>query len=525
MKVISIIKTLVGAALPLMIWSCTKLDINENPNSATASTITPDLVLTQAIATTASNVVTYHSYGAFLVGYQLPGSGISGYGDTYTYNFTSSTNTSLWNNVFSNLRDFQFIIDYTDSDPQFKFYGDIARILKVFNYQLLVDAYGDVPYKEALQGDNNLTPAFDDDAAVYEALVTEIDVAISDIRSYIDDVSYKTLSEDTDPVFAGDLENWIKFANNIKLRLLVRARGTSIDSFVQTAFGTFSDDGFLLDDVLVDPGYQATASQNPLFGAFHSSTAGSITTAANYYIPSKYLFSFYNGTKISDIKRGSLTFKNYPNTSVGQLADETNNPNSDDYVWYIGTGSADALGVLKGRTAGFPIFLAAETHFLLAEAALYGHELDGTAKQNFNKGILASFTYLEKNASNALASGQDPESDLQDYQDENAENYLVNFDKGENVAQHLEAIITQKYIALNFFHGHEAWNEFRRTAYPSIVNGSTLATETFVSIQSGSSRADKLPVRNLYPQTEVNLNSNVPKLTNAFSDPIFWDLN
>lgn len=505
--------------------SCDKLDINSNPNSPTGSTITPDLVLTQAIATTASNTVTYHSYGAFLVGYQLPGGGISGYGDTYTYNFTSSSNVSLWNNVFSNLRDYQFIINYVQQDELYKFYAAVARILKVYNYQLLVDAYGDVPYTEGLAGNTNLAPKFDKGSDVYKSLVNELNLSIVEIQTNKDNVKFHTLSSKTDPIFAGNLNNWIKFANNIKLRLLVRARGTEINDFVQTAFSSFSSEGFLTDDILVNPGYQSTATQNPLFATFHSSNAGAISTAANYYVPSKYLFTFYDGRKISDNKRGRLTFKGFPNTSTGQLADETNNPNSDDYVWYIGTGSADALGVLKGRTAGLPIFLAAETYFLLSEAALYGHSLAGTAKENFDKGILASFTYLEKNASNTVASGQNPLADLTAYQTENATSYLVNYNLANSENQRQEAITTQKYIALNFFQGHEAWNEFRRTNYPKIVNGSTVPTESFVSIQSSSPRADKLPVRLLYPQSEINLNSNVPKLTNSFSDPIFWDLN
>jgi hypothetical protein len=168
-------------------------------------------------------------------------------------------------------------------------------------------------------------------------------------------------------------------------------------------------------------------------------------------VPSKYLFTFYDGRKITDEKRGKLTFRNFPNTSIGQLGDEVNNPNSDDYVWYVGTGSADALGVLKGRTAGLPIFLASETYFLLAEAALYGHELSGSASANFEKGILASFTYLEKNATNALAAGQVPANDAANYKTENSTNYLVNYALATTTAQRLEAIITQKYIALNFF--------------------------------------------------------------------------
>jgi hypothetical protein len=89
--------------------------------------------------------------------------------------------------------------------------------------------------------------------------------------------------------------------------------------------------------------------------------------------------------------------------------------------------------------------------------------------------------------------------------------------------QKLEAIITQKYIALNYIHSHEAWSEFRRTTYPKISG--TDAKTTFVSIRSQSTHSDKLPVRLLYPSAEINLNPNTPKLTNAFSDPIFWDKN
>lgn len=515
----------------VLIWSsCGKqLDINENPNKATETNIIPELVLPQAIAKTDSVLVLYHNYGAFLVGYQLPGSGISGYGDTYTYNFTSGSNNALWNDVFSNLRNYQFVIRKSEADPAYVLYHAVARIFKAFNYQLLVDAYGDVPFTEGLQGAENLTPGYDDDAAVYQLLVSELDQAIGEIKANIENVEIKSLNASSDPLFAGNLTKWIQFANNIKLRLLVRARGSSIDSFVQTAFGTFSEEGFLLEDALINPGYNATAAQNPFWTSFHSALSGSISTAANYYIPSIYLFTYYDGRRLNDPKRGSLTFRLFPNTAVGQLGDETNNPNSDDYVWYIGTGTgsnaSNALGILKGRSAGSPAFLAAETYFLLSEAALYGHPLAGDAKSNFDKGIAASFTYLEKDANNNLASGNTPDADAVQYQADNASSYLANYELASSDEQRLEAIITQKYIALNFIHGHEAWNEFRRTAYPKISNGATSATATFTSIQSNSTRADKLPVRNLYPQTEINLNPNVPKLTNAYSDPIFWDAN
>ncbi len=75
-------------------------------------------------------------------------------------------------------------------------------------------------------------------------------------------------------------------------------------------------------------------------------------------------------------------------------------------------------------------------------------------------------------------------------------------------------------------HNDEGFNEFRRTGYPKIVNGSLDALLTFASRQSVSPRADKLPARILYPQLEYNLNpKNAPANIDKFTSRIFWDLN
>jgi len=506
----------------ISLQSC-DLDINNNPNSPTASSVTVDFVLPAALASTASNIVTYNSYGSFLVGYQVPGAGLSGFGSAYTYNYTSTDNTALWLDVFGNLRNYQFIIDQAKINPAYILYSDVARIQKVFNFELLIDAYGNVPWTDGLKGSANLTPVYDDDAAAYQLLVKELDNAIADITSNESKVgaTLKGITEIADPLFGGDLTKWKQYANNIKLRLLVKASGTSIDTFVQSAFATFSTDGFLKEDALIDPGYNTSGTQNPAWTLLNSSTAGSITQAANYYIPSKYVLTFYNGAVLQDNTRGELVYKGYPATTVsGQLADETNNPTSIRYAW---SGKGDGTGVFKDRGQGQPVFLSSEIYLLLAEAALKGHALDGDAKSNFEKGILASFTYLKEKANKTIDSSTSPATDLTTYLTNNSGKYLADYSAATTDAQRLEAIITQKYIALNYIHGHEAWNEFRRTTYPRISG--TSATTTFVATRTQSTRADKLPVRQIYPQAEYNLNTNVPKVKDAFSDPVFWDLN
>jgi hypothetical protein len=511
------------------------LDINENPNSATGAVVTPDLILPPTVASTVYNQIYYYGYAsaAYYAGFQVPGSGIAGFGEQYSYNLTSSSVTGAWTEIFANLRQYNAIIQKSTDDPKYALFGGIAHILKAYAYQLLVDAYGDVPYTEALQGKTGTyTPKYDIDSEVYKLLAGELDEAIDILKENLGNIGAGviTLNSNSDPVFSGDITKWIQFANNVKLRLLVRAEGSTIDAFVKEAFGKFSTEGFLKEDALVNPGYSASTidRQNPYWNVYHSTTAGTITQSANYYIPSRYVFSFYNGVKLSDEFRGKLLYKGFPDTPNGQLGQEvtgTDHPASTKYVWFVGTGtgaaaSQDNAGILKSRSAGAPIITAAEVYFLLAEAALNGHVLDGDAKSNFEKGIEASFAYLAlKGTVTALP---DVSADVAAYKEANSSSYLVNYDLATTNAQRLEAIITQKYIALNIINSNEAWNEFRRTAYPRISG--TDPVNSFVSIQSASTHHDKLPVRLVYPQTEINLNGdNVPVKRNPYSDLIFWD--
>lgn len=515
------------------VQSCKKsyLDINENTNSATSSS--PNLVLPAVLNNTASNFITYFNYGAWMAGYQANAGGYSFTGSTFfTYNWNSGTNNGLFNSAFTDLRSYQYIITSTTGVNKYVLYNAVARIMKSYYYQILVDEYGNVPYTEGLAGVDNLTPHYDDAATVYKSLVTEIDAAIKDLQTYGSSSVVSALGS-ADIVFKGDATKWIKFANNIKLRILTRAQAGTLAAYATSAFGTFSAEGFLTEDVTINPGYVSTsARQNPLWNTYHSSYTGSNGAYAAQQIPTRWIFSFYNGTKLSDATRGALIYKNYAagTTPINQLGNETNVSSwiSGYPAWYIGVGTAlnapETQGIIKSRVMGQLIMPAAETYFLLAEAALNGHTLSGDAATNFDNGIKASYNYLQKTgASTTSATAAVLDAYLTAYKTANTGNYLVNYSAATTAAQRLEAIITQKYIALNFVNGYEAWQEYKRTGYPAISG--TGATTTFVSLQSSATSADKLPVRNLYPTTEYNLNPNVPTGLSAYTSKIFWDVN
>ncbi len=516
--------------LILGISGCKKsyLDINNDPNSATSST--PQLVLPAVITNIGGNYMTYFNYGAYMAGYMANAGGYSFVGSTtITYNYNNSSNTGLFTGAFSDLRSIQYIITSTKGVPQYTLYNSVARILKSYYYQILVDEYGNVPYSEALQGADNVTPHYDNASTVYQSLVTEIDAAIAQLKAYSPSPSITTLSN-ADLMFGGDVTKWIQFANNIKLRILIRAQKGTLASFTSTAFNTFSSEGFLLDDVLIQPGYVSTAArQNPLWNSYQSTYTNAAVGQST--IPTTWIYTFYNGTKISDASRGALIYRAYSGTSVrGQLGADNNPVWGGAPNWYVGTGtginSTEARGLIKSRVMGMLIFPAAETYFLLAEAALNGHVLNGSASDNFENGIKASYNYLMKSGTTLTSSTPTVLNDyLNTYKAANIGNYLVNYSTAASDAQRLEAIITQKYIALNFVNGYEAWQEYKRTGYPAVSGAA--ATTTFASTQSVGTTPDKLPVRSLYPTTEYNLNPNVPPAAgiNAWTSKIFWDVN
>jgi len=139
--------TTILLALVFGLAGCKKsyLDINENPNSATSST--PQLVLPALLNNMSSNFMTYFNYGGRVVGYMANAGGVSFVGNTIiTYNFDSGSNTGLFTAAYSDLRSIQYLINTTTDAPQYALYNGVAKILKSYYYQRLVDEYGDVPY-------------------------------------------------------------------------------------------------------------------------------------------------------------------------------------------------------------------------------------------------------------------------------------------------------------------------------------------------------------------------------------------
>lgn len=498
--------------------SCKKyLDVNTDPNRA--SSVTPELLLPQAITYTANVLNGYNSYGAQTGLYCANAGGYGGFGESITYNYTT-TGTGTWGSTYDNLQDYQTILNTTAGNNLYNYFDAAARIMKVLGFQMLVDAYNDVPYTDALKGSNKLSPTYTAGKDIYKDLASQLDSAIAKINAGSSVPGINPLGG-SDVLFGGDMAKWKKFANTLKLRIVLRGSGK-----VTFANTTFSSDGFLTTDALINPGYtRDNGRQNPAWNTWAYSYTGSAGNKA--WMPSQYIFGFYDGHSVYDSARGRAIYYQFPKTGINRLGVESNSLVSSPTggFWHPsnnrdGKTNGGNYGILKGPNAGYPVLLAAESYFLQAEASLKGIITTGTTEDFFSKGITAAFHYTyqlpDKSVTVSVADT------VAAYKLKNASNYLVDFTAATTDAKKLEAIITQKFIALNFVESYEGWNEYRRTGYPSIVVSGD-GFKTFASSVSESTRADKLPTRVMYPVSEGSYNgANVPQGITPFTSLIFW---
>ncbi|QPH38142.1 SusD/RagB family nutrient-binding outer membrane lipoprotein [Pedobacter endophyticus] len=537
-----ILNFLLMGAIAVGFSSCKKyLDINKNTNDAT--TATPALVLPQAIVGTAAVSQALNASYYTLGGFSANIYGVGGYGSTLTYAYTAGSFVTGFTASYDNANDYQYVIDNTAADPSLAYSTAIARIMKAYVFAKVVDQYNDVPYFEALKGSTMLTPKYDKAEDIYKDLISQLTTSIELITAAQASVATSNIVPSTDPLFKGDMNLWKKFANTIKLRLLIKMAGVPEQaSYAATGFnGLNTSIGFLSTNALVNPGYvkannsDGVSQQNPSYNSLAFNTSN--VRSQSQSIPTRWIMTFYTGSKLSDPGRGDVIYRGFPSTAVNQLGEENTSssqvPPAGFSAWFTGIdATSPGLGVAKGPSQGQSLMLAAESYFLQAEAYVRGY-LTGDAEAAFKAGITASFDYLYQNQNNTVDPGKNVSSAVLAYQTANPGSYLVNYqltampaigDYNTDVLQRrIEAIITQKYIAMNMIHCDEAFNEFKRTTYPRIVNGSQDALLTFASKQSVSTRPDKLPGRVLYPQSEYNLNpANVPSVT-LFGSKIFWD--
>lgn len=371
------------------------------------------------------------------------------------------SNAGLWEETYRLLNDLKAIEDSPEGNSA---YTAVSWILKAHQSALLTDLWANVPYFEALQGQSagNFSPQFDPQQTIYTANGGILDL----LRRAVVELEGNQNAIAGDIMFNGNLNKWIRFANSLRVRYLVRISG-NVD--VSSELQQIVDDGLIFqseNDEAVVPYLSASPNQWVIFtereGRYTdvrmSTTAEAILTG----LSDPRMEVYYKPTVNS--AGGTPVYTGIPN---GLSRESQNNYNLND-VSLMGSILRD---VPDGITAKFMTY--AELQFCLAEASQKAI-ISGSATTYYNQGIMAAFAMYDVTLPST---------------------YLTDANVQLDGTDDLNRIMTQKWIA-SFINGYEAWIDARRTGFPVLP------------IPSDNLNGNVFPVRYTYPSTEQAVNGS-----------------
>lgn len=504
--------------IALSLFSCSDfLDVNNTPNSPTTDIVPPNLILAAAhsnsyrtMATTANELgnVWMNNWGANVNAFT------GGYADEFSLAINASFYQGIWNNIYLNTANYSNIIN--SEFPNYENHKSIARIMKTYYFQYLVDLYGDIPYSEAHLGGANLAPVYDNDKDIYRDLYEQLDLAITDIQN-APATTIAVGSEDV--IMGGDMSKWIRFANTLKLRLLIRQTELALtdaetQTYLNTKFAELVADGATFigagETATINPGYSnnSESRQNPFYSRWGLTLNGSSETPSYRFVGASADIAANLNTSPPDPRRArqyTVVGGNVVGVKQGDASQNGGggtaplNISKLGIAFFPNTGVGTAAGATTSATAsaqnGF-IMTASESLFLQAEAVHRGY-LPGNAKALFDAAISQSFAMTGATIGTYLTA--------------------VDSQVGKGwtaTPNKIEAIMYQKRIALMNIHGIESFIEYTRTGFPRVPRALT-------------AQYPSKPNRLMYPTSELSGNSaNVPTqtLANVFNTFVFWDV-
>ena len=419
-------------------------ELNTNPNEP--ESVSADFLLPTVEFDLANSMVTNtQDFGDLLMQYHARYE----FNDIDIYNWTASSRYWSW---YSILQDVSDIIQYgqDNNNPNFE---AIGLILKSFAFSHITDAYGPVPYDEALEAKTgNTTPAYDSQESIYQDMLADLERANSIIGSG---------SVNGDHMYGGDMSKWKKFANSLRVRLLMRTSNVQNVSAALTA---------IVNDPVTYPLFENNGD-NAIYdytGALPSISpiSSGVGRAYEYYlaIPTT---TFINTLKKYDDPRidewlDPNGFPEYKGTDPGQVLADIGRPadfSTKDSSYFDVSGKVDAIYMTYS-----------ELQFLLAEAAERAI-LSEDAQSFYEAGVQASFDQWGVPIPSDYLSG-----------------------KAAYESGNMEKLFDQKWLSL-YRNTTEAWFDWKRTGMPA-----------FIQAGPGTQNDGEIPVRLLYPGIEQSVN-------------------
>jgi hypothetical protein len=469
------------------IVSCKDLDeLNINPNGVDPKTADLNLLMPTFITGVGQIVVSLGAGDIAGVMQHTQKDGWSGGHNDYDWDNSSKS----WSGYYGNLRN---IDEFHKKavEGEYEFHQGVALVMKAYTFGLITDLWGDAPYSEALraeEGSDYFKPKFDLQEDIYHGILADLESAntlLSKNQNY-----YTNINSTQDVLYGGDVTKWRKFANSLALRYYMRLSAKE-PATAQAG----------INKIASDPGKYpviTNVSDDATVGYIGSSPADSWpsntvfdTDPRGAYMRTKMCATLVDAMQeLNDPRLGvyankiGIPLKLVSGENVDRIVDgvrEISQDIIDDYVesWGVGVDfdpeyvgippsvyaapqynlnpnldqavynpHCSQLNDMYKQTHGDLLLMrfmsAAETHFILAEAASYNW-ISASAEEHYAEGI--------KQSLNAWKLG------------DTFDDYI-----GGAPYSGLESIIKQKWIA-SWTAAAESWFDWRRTGLPELQTG------------------------------------------------------
>lgn len=363
-----------------------------------------------------------------------------------TYNASDSWNAIPYETPFLDIYANYFEVEkYTDGSGH---YFAMANLLRAAAMMRIADCYGPIPYSKVKDG--KMYVAYDSNEDVYKHIIDDLKGAASVLAKYAADYPDKKPLAAKDLIYAGDYAKWAKLANSYIMRAAMRTGNK--EAFVEALNSPFGYISSNADNAMMSPGSQ----RNPY--DLSSASWGDLRSSSN-------IVDYMNGYK--DPRRDAYFTRSTRGNYIGMRSGKAK---------FEKTAVSGYSQCNFGETGKLPVFVAAETAFLKAEAVLKGW-ISGDIKALYEEGIRLSMAQWNVNDNDNIDNYLNDSSDIpDDYTDPIAgfppyarkTEVTVAWNNSASPEVKLEKIITQKWIA-QYPMGLEAWAEYRRTGYPELA--------------------------------------------------------
>lgn len=450
---------LLGALLTMgTVTSCSDsgyLDINYNPDYPTTATYKQ--LFPSAEASTVAVLGLYGQLtGNFWCQYATQGNSTNQYNTLANYAVTTSSSyppvKALWDNTYANaLKDLKLSVASAEGAKVWN-YWMVSKILMAYNYLVLTDSYGDIPFSESLDIDNNPNPIFEDSkTVVYPGIINMLDEAIAKYNDALESEKSYPIGGTLDCFLGGSMAKWVKFAKSLKLKMYLK----DFDAHKEDIKNLLAEGDLLEEDCAWTAWVDATNKSNPLY-EFNIRQLNTTENMRACHTFVEYLLEKKDPRIVYLYNQTAASKKEHPDYNTPELLIAHMDECYEGLPCGTKPSTQSVITISQSsrvkQAYDDPVYLMneAECELMIAEAYARLGNTD-KAEEYYNKGVLAGFSRWGLDGSSFV-------------------NGVYAFDKTDM----LKSIARQYWLTYAGANSYDGWITRNRLGYPEVQGAVTV---------------------------------------------------